>query len=443
MSIAHALPPLEQSENNWTWLEGLLAVMLVGYMSMSRTFSHIGISPIYLSEIVLAIFIFTRPRVLVFPWIGNLVKSQPLSLLSWTVFLSIALGVLQCVRGIGLGYDKATVIKCLVFNLYLLFLFLGIWIGKRHPEFLPRLIRFLGWFHGIYGVLHLTLFAFLGLTDPVGHAAVVEDDPISWSGQPRGSAIILLGLLAFEKDQKRNWIPILLNSFVLLGVQVRAEWLACVVGVFLLSLLTGKLKQLAKVGVAVALLLLAGLLVDFRIPATHMRGGEFSVRGLASRGLAAVAPDLAAELVPNIENFSGTVTWRTRWWAEIWDMVHETPVRAVFGPGYGYPILDLHPEEMGAGSLRTPHNGYLFCLAYTGWSGIFVMLAVQLSVAALLWCVYRQTGQPFGVCFWLMILVWAFFDNLLENPHGAIPLYLIAGMVIGSHFDGIRNRTSR
>jgi hypothetical protein len=48
-----------------------------------------------------------------------------------------------------------------------------------------------------------------------------------------------------------------------------------------------------------------------------------------------------------------------------------------------------------------------------------------------LWRAYCRTGQPFGICYWVMILTWAHFDNFFETPFGAIPFYLLIGMAVG------------
>jgi hypothetical protein len=48
----------------------------------------------------------------------------------------------------------------------------------------------------------------------------------------------------------------------------------------------------------------------------------------------------------------------------------------------------------------------------------------------LLWRVYRVTGQAFGLASWSATLFAAFFGNVLETPSGAIPLYLIIGLLV-------------
>ena len=56
------------------------------------------------------------------------------------------------------------------------------------------------------------------------------------------------------------------------------------------------------------------------------------------------------------------------------------------------------------------------------------MALFQGTLACSLWQVYRKTQNPMGLIFWIATFSDAFFSNYLENPFGAVPFYLIAGM---------------
>src|SRR5207247_1567860 len=111
--------------------------------------------------------------------------------------------------------------------------------------------------------------------------------------------------------------------------------------------------------------------------------------------------------------------------------VHESPVRALMGFGYGFPIGDLVPYLEGR-FIRTPHNFFLYVLGYTGWLGVALFFAFQRELVRLLWRMWKQTGQPFGILFWTTSIVCASFTAFFETPYSAIPFYLIIGCVIGS-----------
>jgi O-antigen ligase len=114
-------------------------------------------------------------------------------------------------------------------------------------------------------------------------------------------------------------------------------------------------------------------------------------------------------------------------------VVNRTPESALFGLGYGYPIWDLHPQGLDF-KLRTPHNAFVFALAHTGWIGVTLFAAIQLALGRLLWRAYRVSGQPFGLCVWIMLLVKGMFENFFETPFNAIPFYLITGLALGPLF---------
>jgi O-antigen ligase len=174
--------------------------------------------------------------------------------------------------------------------------------------------------------------------------------------------------------------------------------------------------------------MLVAWVTDFSVPAPTTRGGEISTRALVGRVVAVVDVDAARQLTDEAEAYAGTVSWRSAWWSELWNMVHSQPTWALVGRGYGYPIWDLHPEDLHDVPLHTPHNIFVYILAYTGWVGIAIFLALQGSVGLVQWRVFRLTGQPFGLCHWTLILVWSSFDSSLETPFVAIPSYLIAGL---------------
>jgi O-antigen ligase len=237
----------------------------------------------------------------------------------------------------------------------------------------------------------------------------------------------MLGLLAYESTLVRGGIPMLLNFFVLLGIQVRAEWLAFAASFTMWSGLTGRVAQVVKFGLAATLLLVVGLIADFKLPAPSTRGGEISVRGVVGRSLSSVSPQLAGRFLDDPERYASTVSWRTGWWKAIIRKSHEHAATAIFGLGYGFPIWDYHPEGVAEG-LRTPHSITVYTLGYTGWLGLGFFLLLQLSLAYVLWRTFRETGEPFGLMCLALFNLWACADNLLEAPYGAIPLYLLLGL---------------
>lgn len=403
------------------WPELLVALLVVGYLCMSRSFAHLGVSPLYIGELSLALLLAGCSGVALL-WYRSLVAPGEISSVAWLYLIFAAYGLLQSLHGFGEGYRPMLVLQCLAFNLYPMFFFAGVYAGVRQSDLLPRLIRIIAWCHGFYGLLYI------GLLSPAGLTASVETEDVGLFGQPYGAAVVLLGLIAYEQRLMRVWMPLLLNTFVLLALQVRAAWLGFALALPMMALMTGRMAQLCKVLIVLGGLLVVGLITDFKLPAPKSRGGEISTRSLIGRAVSAFDSKAALQYTDDADSFGGTVSWRTGWWEAIWQMVHRTPTRAVLGAGYGYPIWDLHPEDLGGEMLRTPHNNFFFALCYTGWLGVALFYSLLLAIAGVLWKVYRHTGQAFGFCYWAMIVAWSFFDNFFEAPYGAIPFFLITGM---------------
>jgi hypothetical protein len=98
-------------------------------------------------------------------------------------------------------------------------------------------------------------------------------------------------------------------------------------------------------------------------------------------------------------------------------------------------LRDLVNYLEQSGDVRTPHNIFYFALGYTGWFGVVIFFALQLTCVSMLWRVYRLTGQAYGLAVWAATLIAAFFGNVMETPFGAIPIYLTMGLIIGPTLD--------
>jgi len=404
----------------------IVAFLLFGYLSMNRSFAYLGIPPLklFIGELVLGAFLLTRPQALFGNWASALLNILPLSGVAWTLYLFLAYGILQFLRGIATGHPPFTAIQNLIFNIYPLYLFLGVWIGLQYPTFLPKFFRLFAWWHGLYGIVYILIL------DRVPWIIPGSSLEVPVFSAPTGSGVALLGLFSFEPKLIRVWFLLLLNACVMLGIQLRSEWLGFSVGLLVLSLFGKQMRRVLKgVGIVVVLLSL-GYITDFSLPATSTRGGEISTRGIVGRVIAPLDPKLAAKYTEHSETFVDTVSWRTTWWQAIWDSVHEDETRSFLGHGYGFQLSSLVPYLEDRPDVRTPHNVFYYALGYGGWIGVALFFALQFCLARLLWSAYRLTNQPFGIAFWAMSLTWALFDNFLENPFRAIPFYLLIGLAI-------------
>jgi hypothetical protein len=336
---------------------------------------------------------------------------------------------LEALRGILSGYPAFTAARDTAFNYYPLFLFLGMWVGLRDRDFLRRVARALAWWNGCYGLAYVLFLSNLSWTMP-GTSGAPSDVPLF--GQPYGSAVALLGLIAFEPRLGQVWRLIALNLLVMLWVQIRAEWVVFAVGALVFAWCAKRLKPLAIASAAAVILLAVMYIANVNLPSPKGRGGQFSARDLVARTVAPFDRDLAASLSTKeaVEQFAGTTDWRLVWWAMIWGQVHGTASSALLGFGYGYPIGDLNPFIEEGYFIQTPHNDFFYALGFSGWIGVMLFGLLQIELLRLLWRSYKISSQPFGLICWAALLSGSMFEDFFEAPFGAIPFYLLVGVAI-------------
>jgi hypothetical protein len=396
--------------------------LLIGYTVLGRSFAYLGVPPakIFIAEITLALFVFFRPRALFDTWVEALLHPLPHSPFAWSLLLFLVYGICEVVRGVAVGYQPLPALQNLVLHVYPLFFFTGAWVGRRNPDLLARVMHMLTWATAIYG---LSYILFLNKV-----AVFLPGTTVPVFGQAGGHSLALLWLISLESRTRSHWVLVALNAFLLLALQIRGEWLAFFLGLLLWSLLSGKMRRFF-VGAAVLLVLLGvGYVTDFSIPSPASRGGVISTREILGRALSAIEPGTAQELTPRAGTYSGTISWRTIWWRAIWDSVHESNERMLFGHGYGFPMSDLVPYAKGS-DIRTPHNIFFYVLGYDGWVGVALFAFFQFCLAALLWKAYRDSAQPLGIAVWAMAFSGALFGNVFETPAGAVTSYLLFGLL--------------
>jgi hypothetical protein len=351
----------------------------------------------------------------------------------WTWYgFFLAYGLIQVLYGIYEGHPPLTALRDLAFHYYPLFFLLGLWAGVKYPFLLPRLLRGFAWFNGVYGVLYILFFSrvpwFLpGVSDEVAAVPLFAE--------PLYSFIALLGLLVYEKNFQQSWYLLLLNGFVMLGMQFRTEWLAFILGAVTWGILNHKGKRIVQVGSVPASLFMLLYVTNITIPSPQGRAeADFSARQLVDRAVAPFRADLSNEDVAsgvrNVDSQEATFVFRTVWWLAIWDSSRENLRTSLLGHGYGYPLGDLVPYLEGE-FIRTPHNAFFYALGYTGWIGVVCFALFELQIVRLLWRSKGIAGDAFGVTVWVAMMVLAMFFPMGETPYGAIPFFLMTGWAAG------------
>jgi hypothetical protein len=412
----------------WVGLAGLL---VVGYLAVGRSFAYVGLPwfSLYIGELALAAFLMFGPATKQGRWIEIAKKAPDLRRLKLLFLVSLGYGAFQALRGIAAGHPIFSAARDTAFNYYPLYLLLGIWVGLRDRDLLRRVVRILAWCNGCYGLAYALFLNQLPWTWPGTSEA---SSTVPFFTEPLGSAISLLGLLAFEPELRRVWHLLALNGLVMLFVQMRAEWLGFFLGLFVFTWCTKRLKQMAAGAALLASVLVVMYFAKIELPSPEGRGGQISTQAIVARALAPVSENAAASLATeeDMVGYTGTTVWRLFWWAEIWNRVHSNPLSTLFGLGYGYPIGDLNPFIEPGTFIRTPHNDFFYVLGYTGWFGVILFALFQVELLSQLIQRYKATRQPFGLMCWVALITISMFGDFFEAPMGAIPFYLLAGMAV-------------
>jgi hypothetical protein len=418
----------------WDMWSKWVLFLLVGLSLTGRSFSYLGIPPakLFIGDLTLAAFIFLRPRQLFDPWIKSLTKGGPLGPLAWILLVSISYGIFQVIRGVLLGFSPIIAIENLVFNVYPLYLFLGLWLGKRYPGLLLKFVQVFAICFCIYAPLYFLFLDNVFILMP-------GSDGVSVFGQANGGGFILLSLLCLDPKPSRWWPAMVVAASCLLAIQVRSEWLGTAVATMIWGVLSRKMTRVALIAAGICAVLAVGALVDVNLPSPGERGGKISTSEIVARGLAAVSPDLARNLTgsSNVSYYQGTITWRKNWWKAIWANSQENYTNLLVGPGYGFLLKNLVNYLGMDADIRTPHNVFYYALGYSGWIGVGIFFSLQAGCAVLLWRTYKVTGQAWGLAIWAAGLTAAFFGNVMETPAGAIPFYLSIGLFVGPYLSAL------
>ena len=379
-----------QKWDNWSkWV----LFLLLGLSLTGRSFAYLGIPPakLFVGDLTLAAFIVLHPRNVFDPWIVALTKGGPLGPFAWLLLASLAYGIFEVIRGILLGFTPLVATENLVFNVYPIYLFLGIWLGRRRPELLLRFVQAFSICFCVYAPAYMFFLHKLTVAMP-------GSDGVPVFGQPGGGGVIILALLCLDPKPSRFWAPMTIAAAMLLAGQVRAEWVGMVLALLIWGTLSKKMTNVAIIGAGIAILLAIGYMSDINIPAPQLRGGNISSREIVARGLAAIDPEVAQGVTGStyVGFYKGTITWRETWWRAIWVNSQENYTNFLIGPGYGFLLKDLVNYLKDSGDLRTPHNIFYYALGYSGWLGVLFFFSLQAACGALVWRAYKITGQSWS-----------------------------------------------
>jgi O-Antigen ligase len=404
----------------------LVVLFLWGSVFLGKASAYVGLA--------FGVLLLFSTRVLWDRWYVALTRrGDPLYGVAWAILVSMVYGIAQTIYGVLLGYPIFTVLQILVFNICPVYLFLGIWVGFRHPGTVQIYNRFNAWFTVFYTPIYFIFLRNLHLS----LSGILPGTGLDLLGNPGSGSVTLLGLLAFEPNLVRFWLPIVVLSCLTIALQERADWVGLVLCLLVWGKITNKIGRVLAIAGSITGVLLIASLIDLKLPPLPGRGGELSARGTITRMAGSISPGLASEFGADAATARfayGTVYWRTHWWSAIRNEVTKDNKTMIFGLGYGYPLARLASRDVEKQGTRSPHSIYYFALAYSGILGVAIFFWLEICMIRLLWRVYKVTGQTFGLIYFLYCLSSSFFGNFIETPQGGIQMYLLSGLLAGPMF---------
>jgi hypothetical protein len=404
---------------------GFLVVVLIGYAIFGRTFAGLGVRPIFVGEVVLALGVLSA---IANGWHVRVARTPVLYFLM--AFMAwCAARTIPYVGTFGLNALRDAVLWGYGIFVFLLApILIRRDLVRRIPTLYERLIPWI-----LIGAPLWVLIT--GWSDMGGlpEAYWVRPKPTDAAVHLAGAATFLLACPWAESSAGGRWTkwfaqkgawPVWLIGVVAMGSVTRGGLLAVLAAILVVAILLpfrvgGKLVPLGATA-----LLLAALWLGWGVSLGQTRedraiGPEQIIENLRSVGSNSGSDEL-----------QGTIDWRILWWNSIIDYT----VRGEYfwtGRGFGINLgyeegIEPYPDS----PTRSPHNGHLTILARAGVPGLVLWILLQLSFALTLVVGFmrargageyiRASLMAWVLGYWVAFMVNASFDVYLEGPQGGI-----------------------
>ena len=404
-----------------------LSVCLLGYALFGRAFAYLGVPPVFVGEVMLAVglvLLVATPERARGLWGPPMVVGA--LLLGWVLFRTVPYvgryGIDALRDAMVAGYFLyAVVVAGLVLSR-----------PERIPEVLARyrtlvvVVGTLGWV--LYLVYRINKDVFPAIPW-APHVRVVENKP--------GDLVVhMAGITAFVVLGWRRASPVLLAALVVgTGASMaggRGGMMGFVVAMGAFALLKPARARFGRMVYVGALLVIVGLAVDTSGMEINEGNRSLSVEQLWENVKSVFGQSDQAML-------ETTTEWRVLWWTEIVDYTVFDDARRWTGKGFGVNLatddgFQVEAEE----TLRSPHNVHLTYLARGGVPGLVLWVLLQGSWA---WAVARAWLRArrqrldgwmgfyaFCAVYWTAAHVNATFDVYLEGPMGAVWFWCVFGL---------------
>lgn len=158
------------------------------------------------------------------------------------------------------------------------------------------------------------------------------------------------------------------------------------------------------------------------------------------RMIASISPSYTVGSI-EVANARGTQEARRLVWQGVIHWTNESPIRAIFGSGFGNNFLAqsntlTYLEGTTYTNVRSPHNWFIGVYARLGLVGLILLLFWLIQLIGEIWrdriLIARSDFQVLAVLVLVAILPVASLGVVLEAPFGAIPFFWACGVLMGS-----------
>jgi len=419
--------------------ERSMAILLLGYVAFGRGFAHLGISPIYVGEMGLAIGVLAlvgliERRRLVLP------RSPLLVILAaymvWGTFRTVPY----------LREYKADALRDAVLWGYgiIVFLLLPHLLDRERVEIAAE--RYGQWAFYVLPWLPVGLIIARlggGSLIPSDYGEGLEnflkagDVGVHLGGIAAYQLLQLGGTRAASTARSAFFGVAWLLTFAVVSATNRGGTLAALTAILIVALTTrGRIaRQLAGAGLLAILILTVLISTDVSL---YLGNG----RSVSASQIVANVKSVAGG--SNDESLDGTRRWRLDWWN---DIISYTVHGPYFWTGKGFGINLAEDDGYAvdkSGALRSPHNAHMSVLARAGVPGLTIWVLLQLAFAATVLRarhLARESGDGrrarlllWILAYWIAILLNASFDVYLEGPPGGFWYWslLAAGIALSA-----------
>lgn len=398
-----------------------LLMLLCGYALVGKVTAYIGVPPVFVGEIVLALGLLAWASA---PFMGLRLVSIPAAIL----MMFMAWGALRTLPYVS-TYKVDALRDGVIWGYGLMALAIARVIGDDEALF-ARVVK--GYKRYIPYFLTFGLFFFVFCNYLAPNAPGMISDKLVNPVKGGDFLVHLAGVFCFLSATRteRPWHVVMIAMALAINLSGRAGMVAFCMAALIISILAPSGRAIGLfTGLAIAGV---GLLWASGISIRHSQSGrEISFDQLVTNVMS-VAGNSNSDLV------EGTKKWRLKWWDSIMTYTFQGPYFWK-GKGFGINLANDDGFQVNADeSLRSPHNGHLTLLARGGVPALGLWIAVQLSwlITMLMawWRAKRQGHAEWVMVFAVLIAYWASFlvnttfDVFLEGPVGGIWFWSVFGV---------------